>query len=93
MQRKGLRSFADDRFNARLAMPSMNPNRIRKSPALIQSLDGIHSGMLDSDVEAYRGMVEGVGYHESSPQLYQIALAGVCRSRAASGFIGGLCFH
>lgn len=62
---------------ASLVMQSMNPNRIRKSPALIQKLDGILDGMFASDVESYLGIVEGVGYHESSPKLYQIAMAGI----------------
>lgn len=62
---------------ASLAMRSMDPDRIRKSPILVKKLDKILDGMLDSDVEAYLGIVEGVGYHESSPELYQIAMRGI----------------
>lgn len=70
-------SHPDQDGIASLAMQSMNPNRIRKSPALVQKLDGILDGMLASDVKAYLGIVEGVGYHESSPELYQIAMRGI----------------
>lgn len=70
-------SEADEGALASLAMQSMDPTRIRKSPMLVRKLDGILDEMLDTDVESYLGIVEGVGYHESSPELYQIAMRGI----------------